>query len=479
MITATRQYRINGGTAPYEYTFTAENSCVSFSPGSGTTADGYVEVTFNFAYESCFDDAGIVLNWSDSQGCTGQASITVANVCEDFEIMDIGKDGQYTFVVAASSPSCSSVSVQWIYNTTLWAQTGLVNGSFSSRLTLFPIGRSLPANTSVQAIVTDCNGCVKQTIYNEVFCIPDAHDFAMSLYCVTTRHETSWIPIMTPVNCEASYDWDTLQFDLPAGITVERRNNNEIRFIAELTRTPGQYAVTYSVATTQGIRSTNGIITLNLIGCPATETISITNSSFVLPCDLEPGDIYEIVLDGLVFVTPPATIDWLTVQTTEPPTPLSPSITFGINPLGQRVIYYEVPDPVAADVFSWTVCDTNGNCADAGIFSVVNCAIPPDANDDEACVGCANSVTIDVLSNDTGNGSPLNTTSLSIYTSPSNGVAAVSAGQIVYTANPGFSGTDTLEYTVANGFGVTSPPATVTIEVICAGGTATITACGA
>lgn len=479
MISQTRTYRINGGSAPYEYTFTAQNSCVSFSPGSGTSADGLVEVTFNFAYESCFDDAEIQLTWTDSQGCQGTAAIIVANPCDDFEITSIGTDGTYTYVVTATNPSCSNLTFQWIYNTTLWTQTGLVNSAFSSRLTLFPNGIVLPSNTAIQVIVTDCNGCVKQTVYNEAFCIPDAHDFAMNLYCVDTRHETSWVPIMQPVNCEAAYDWTTLQFDLPAGITVETRNVNEVRFLAELTRTPGQYAITYSVETVNGVRSTPGIITLNLIGCPPSDTISISNSSFVLPCDIEPGDIYEIVIDSLVFVTPPAVIDWTTAQTTTPPTPLSPSITFGLNSLGQRVIFYEVPDPVAADVFSWTVCDTNGNCADAGIFSVINCAVPPDANDDEACVGCANSVTIDVLANDLGNGSPLNTTSLTITTPPSNGVAAVSAGQIVYTANPGFSGDDTFEYTVANGFGITSPPATVTVEVVCAGGTATIIACGA
>lgn len=477
MIVTNRTYNINGGVPPYTYTVSAGDSCVSFSPSGGTTT-GLIEVQYTFAYESCFD-TDITVSWTDSQGCPGVSTINVANPCDDFTLNSIGVSGSYVYTVTTSSPSCSSVSFQWVYSSALFDLVSQVDGALTSQLTLTPRNVALPSSTQIQVIATDCNGCRKATVYNETFCVPEAHDFAMTLYCLETEHGSGFTPIMTPVNCEASYDWTTLQVSAPSGFGYSTRNNNEIRFYAPFSVSSGIYIATYSVATTQGVRSDLGTITLTVVGCPRGETISIQNTAFTLPCDIEPGDIYEIVLDPLVFIEAPGVIDWGSAQLVTPPTPISPSITFAVNGLGQHVINYEVPDPIATDAFSWTVCDTNGDCAQAGIFSIIECAQPPITVDDDACVGCSQAVSIDVLDNDLGNGSPLNPSTLTIVTPPSNGVAVPSSGQIVYTANPGFSGNDTFTYTVQNLFGITSDPATVTVEVICAGGTATIVACGA
>ena len=58
------------------------------------------------------------------------------------------------------------------------------------------------------------------------------------------------------------------------------------------------------------------------------------------------------------------------------------------------------------------------------------------------------------------------------------GQAVFNGAQVVYTANPGFFGTDDFKYTVANVLGTVSNEATVTVTVLCAGGTATIIECG-
>jgi len=68
---------------------------------------------------------------------------------------------------------------------------------------------------------------------------------------------------------------------------------------------------------------------------------------------------------------------------------------------------------------------------------------------------------LDVLANDAGD---INTGSLSLTTTPQNGSASLNNGQIQYQPNRGFSGTDSLTYTVNDNDGA-SASATVTITV--------------
>ena len=73
-------------------------------------------------------------------------------------------------------------------------------------------------------------------------------------------------------------------------------------------------------------------------------------------------------------------------------------------------------------------------------------------------------VTMDVLQNDNpGLHGPFQ--NLTIVTAPSSGTATVNGDTIVYTPNTGFTGTDTLTYTVEDAQGTVSNEATVTITV--------------
>ncbi len=480
MITVQRQYRINGGTAPYTYNWTANDGCVMFLPASGTT-DSIVDVTFQFEYESCFTTAGLRLAWNDANGCSGFADITVDNPCEDFTISAIGKQGEYTFVVTAVQPACATMSYEWGYSSVLWQNASQVDGGFSSRITLQPNPQAaLPDTTPVQVIVTDCHGCRKGAVVQHEFCVPDMHDVSLNLYCAATQYVSDWFTLPDPVNCPVPVDWSTLAVEAllrVPGITFETQGNR-VRFRATLTTPIGQYQAQYSALSEDGIRTTTGIITLNLIACDFTDTINLQNAVYVLPCDLVGGDVFEIPLAPLVFVVPPNQINWASLQLTTPPTPVSPSITFGFNNNGERVIFYEVPTPPAPDSFSFTVCDTAGNCATASFITIVTCPTGVTANDDNACVGCGQSVVIDVLDNDLGGGGPLVLSSVTITRGPANGQAVFNGAQVVYTANPGFFGTDDFKYTVANVLGTVSNEATVTVTVLCAGGTATIIECG-
>ena len=90
------------------------------------------------------------------------------------------------------------------------------------------------------------------------------------------------------------------------------------------------------------------------------------------------------------------------------------------------------------------------------------------AVNDAATVSEDASVTINVLANDTGTGLTLQS-----VTDPPHGTAAISGGQVVYTPDQNFHGTDTFAYTVTDG--TTSVGAAVTVTVR-NGGAATATA---
>jgi hypothetical protein len=116
------------------------------------------------------------------------------------------------------------------------------------------------------------------------------------------------------------------------------------------------------------------------------------------------------------------------------------------------------------DSFRYTVTDDNGGTSNvATAFVRVNV---PTAADDFGQTQGTQSVTIDVLANDTdpdGNGH-LVPSSVKVVSGPQHGSLRVDSGtgRITYTPT-GFGGTDTFQYTVRDDNGATSSPATVTI----------------
>lgn len=79
----------------------------------------------------------------------------------------------------------------------------------------------------------------------------------------------------------------------------------------------------------------------------------------------------------------------------------------------------------------------------------------PIAEDDIAAVAVNSNVTINVLDNDF-DPNDADTVSLTAITTAANGAAQISNGSVIYTPNNGFSGVDTLTYTVADGDGLTA-----------------------
>jgi cyclophilin family peptidyl-prolyl cis-trans isomerase len=83
---------------------------------------------------------------------------------------------------------------------------------------------------------------------------------------------------------------------------------------------------------------------------------------------------------------------------------------------------------------------------------------------------------INVLKNDTDSLAALNQSSITIVTAPSHGTATINAstGLISYKPTAGYTGSDTLTYTVTDEAGTVSPVGTVTLNVVAAPVTLTI-----
>lgn len=128
--------------------------------------------------------------------------------------------------------------------------------------------------------------------------------------------------------------------------------------------------------------------------------------------------------------------------------------------LGTDSYIYEIcdagnPAPVYCDTALVTV----------NVFDPLNNQ-PMIANNDTYSAGEGMIVNCNVLANDVDPENDIDASSLEILVQPTNGNAVVSAGQIVYTPNLGFIGTDVLEYKVCdNGSPTFCDSATVSITL--------------
>ncbi|MBC9798457.1 Ig-like domain-containing protein, partial [Sinomicrobium weinanense] len=170
----------------------------------------------------------------------------------------------------------------------------------------------------------------------------------------------------------------------------------------------------------------------------------------------------------------PVTVDVL-ANDAEGAAPLVPSsVTVGTAPANGTVVvnadgsvtYTPNPDFLTGeDMFTYTVEDENGAMSDPATVTV-SMNDTPVANDDMVSTTLDTPIIIPVLDNDEEGSAPLDPTTVTIVTDPTNGTAVVNPdGTIEYTPNSGYLGDDTIAYTVADTNGLVSNEAGVTITV--------------
>ncbi len=101
--------------------------------------------------------------------------------------------------------------------------------------------------------------------------------------------------------------------------------------------------------------------------------------------------------------------------------------------------------------FWYEIIDSSGQTSWGVVKVTVEKNVILKANVDTATVGSGNSVTIDVLANDTGSG-----LTIGWYDEADNGTVSISHNQVVYTSNSGFTGLDKFWYELVDSSGNTT-----------------------
>jgi hypothetical protein len=137
--------------------------------------------------------------------------------------------------------------------------------------------------------------------------------------------------------------------------------------------------------------------------------------------------------------------------------------TANVNSNGS-VTYLPAAGYTGVDDFQYTVRDGLGAASHAATVSITVQAAPVAAND-LVTLTANQSVTLNVLGNDTSTGGTLNAASIHIVVAPIHGTAVVTNGQVVYTPAQGYTGVDAFQYSVQDNLGTVSNTATASLSV--------------
>lgn len=491
MITINYSETIIGGQGPYSYEISSNLPCTTITPNTGTTTStGVFSFSVMYDTQACLDGTILTIQGADSNGCDFDFTIVPSDVCDDLSVDQIAFEAPYTFSVNASHPTCSQgLQFEWEYDSTLFTVSSQSVSAYTSELTLSPRPnvRQFPATSTIAVEVTDCNGCVKREEYVFLFCRPEVSDKNTELYCVQDpdggnfdlmyRENVSLLPATGCTGIEI--DWSTLSISNPEPFNLIFENNNDgtLNIRASLALQDTIQTVFYSVATTDNVRSNQGILRIRIANCQTRGAIFIDSDVVSFECTAVAGETVYFYIEDNVVVSPGSTVDWSSFTILTPPVSTSPSITLENDINGDKRIAYVLPTPIETDTFAFSLCTTSGECSEAAIFTVIECTDGPTAVDDSSCSECGEQITIPVLDNDTPGDSAILPETLIITTAPSVGNASVSAGNIIYTPPAGYNGTVTIQYTVEDQFGNVSNAATLSIEMICAGESSIISIC--
>ncbi len=144
--------------------------------------------------------------------------------------------------------------------------------------------------------------------------------------------------------------------------------------------------------------------------------------------------------------------------------PYAFSITYGVLPQGLELtragVLAGTPTTAGSTIFAVTATDALGFTGGA-LYEMRVVEAPVQAIDDTATAIAGSPVTIAVTANDAGAFD-----AIAIATAPASGAAAVSGFDVVYTATPGFVGTDRFTYTLSGPGGTAEATVTVTVGAI-------------
>lgn len=210
----------------------------------------------------------------------------------------------------------------------------------------------------------------------------------------------------------------------------------------------GEDAFSYIVEDEDGEQSTANVIV----------TVTEVNDDPVAVADVaETFEDEPVLINVLANDTDVESVELSILQVTQPSNGAAEIV-------GTNVQYAPEIGFFGTDSFSYTVTDDSGGEGTAQVdVVVVEINAPPIAQNDSANTVEGETISIDVLSNDSD---PDGDTLTVISASAQNGIATIQGEAIEYSPNDGFFGIDTLSYTISDGS--ETAEATVSIDVVAA-----------
>ena len=429
-----------------------------------------VEIQIQLFESDCLDCWTFDFIVTDAQQCSSKINFSIdGDPCETFDVSAIQTTPFLDFYIIAVGGQ-GPLTYQWQWNApNLIALGGSQN---TSHLNLELSGPYVPNQIlQVTVTVTDSKGCAVVRTTSFPICRPTALNIETSSYCVPGNRNTFFTPKLNlPVFfCDDCPQGQEIQFfvDLPSNKFTF--NNDGSISLKELVDTDflnnNLLVIPYYFIDNCGRQSSTGYIVVSKGSCVDAEICEIyfpVHICLKKACDEE---CLSVDLDDW-YIYPleecENEIDWSTLEiVSEPEAPATVEID-----LGNHIITY-CPNSAERDVdsFKFKLSDFAGNSSGEILVTIALgvCSDPPILEPDtyEVCKNSSNNE-FEVLINDTP---PLNAASLNIITPPTNGTAFVSNGKIYYTPNNNYTGSDSLEYEVANPNGVYSST-TVTITVV-------------
>ncbi|MBS0924825.1 tandem-95 repeat protein [Providencia sp. JGM181] len=212
----------------------------------------------------------------------------------------------------------------------------------------------------------------------------------------------------------------------------------------------GTDTITYTIKDKNGNVSEEATVTVTIDAPPvAGNDVADTRHNKPVEIDITANDTD---LDG--------DLDKNSVVITNPGT--KGTVTIGED---GKLIYTPNKGEHGTDTITYTIKDKNGNVSEEATVTVTIDA-PPVAGNDVADTRHNKPVEIDITANDTDKDGDLDKNSVVITQPGTKGTVTIGEdGKLIYTPNPGATGTDTITYTIKDKNGNVSEEATVTVTI--------------
>lgn len=350
-IKITKKYKALSGKAPFVYTWSTDNDCVSLNKTNGSFSSEF-DTEFTFDSKSCLDSASIQLNIIDSIGCSYSQAVTFNNPCDEFVVEDISKTSSTTYSIYANQAS----TYDWGYDSELYSAN--INGSV---IVLIPKFATAPKQASyLTCIVTSNFGCVSVKYYNLSYIDTEVFDYNIAS---ETDCQTSTSSVYVELSGTKNIDWSTLEYTLPANVQVTNSYSNKLWLSASNYPNNGEeiqfVEIPFKAKTFDGVYSNQGYIRWAISECSIDDPVFVYSPNVNIT-EVAIGKTIEIpiIKSPNVYVkTFDPTPNQVKVDDNNMTTPVANVV------LNDKYISYEITSlpTTESEVIQYMAVDANGN----------------------------------------------------------------------------------------------------------------------